>query len=87
VEHPVLLMLREKESNLYFLVQSQASCRLDDPEKIVVSGRWSVGSEQNNIQTTDHHRPTTVFAAIQLSNNKKKSGYDWFLHETGVTAP
>ena len=29
----VLNWLRGKESNLYFLVQSQASCRLDDPEK------------------------------------------------------
>jgi hypothetical protein len=28
-----------------------------------------------------------LIAAIQLSNIKKKSGYDWFLHETGVTAP
>lgn len=80
-------MLREKESNLYFLVQSQASCRLDDPEKIVVSGLWSVDSEQNQILTTDHCPRTTVFAAIQLSNNKKRSGYNWFLHETGVTAP
>ena len=25
--------LREKDSNLYLLVQSQPSCRLDDPEK------------------------------------------------------
>ena len=27
------MWLRGEESNLYFLVQSQASCRLDDPEK------------------------------------------------------
>ena len=30
---------RGKDSNLYFLVQSQASCRLDDPEKN--SLQWS----------------------------------------------
>ena len=34
-EHPVLQnSIREKDSNLYFLVQSQASCRLDDPEML-----------------------------------------------------
>ncbi len=35
IENPKLSWLRGKESNLYFLVQSQASCRLDDPEMLV----------------------------------------------------
>jgi len=30
-----------------------------------------VDSKQNQILTTDHCRPTTVFAAIQLSKIKK----------------
>ena len=32
--------LREKDSNLYLLVQSQPSCRLDDPEVKLDFGFW-----------------------------------------------
>src|SRR5688572_25370496 len=34
IPHPKLNWLRGKDSNLYLLVQSQPSCRLDDPEVI-----------------------------------------------------
>lgn len=43
---------------------------------------WSVNLKRPAIASLAGH----FFAAIQLSKNKK-SGCDWFLHETGATAP
>ena len=34
-----------------------------------------------------HWPPPSVFCGYSVVKNQKRSGYDWFLHETGVTAP
>lgn len=45
VERPdVKNWLRGEDSNLCFLVQSQASCQLDDPEKLAPPARFDGGS-------------------------------------------
>ena len=56
------------------------------PKKIVISSRWLVVSDQEH-KLSDNRPPATVLLRLFSFQTSKRSGYDWFLHETGVTAP
>ena len=51
--------------------------------------QWSAESGQRADLNSDR-RPLSsdhCFCGYSVVKNQKRSGYDWFLHETGVTAP